>query len=359
MVLRIVLGMVGGVLLLWLALVVVLLVARPRGTSLREVVRLLPDLLRLVGRLTADRSLPRGVRLKLGLLAGYLAMPFDLVPDFVPVLGYADDAIAVAWTLRSVTRQVGLPAVRRHWPGTDDGFAALARLCRLAGDPPADVPADPKGDPPAGRLSWWVDFALLAGFAALTLVLAGGWLLGLDVAVRDWCDSWRGRLPGTYWPARVLNMLGQGSVLTVVSVGLALVLARRARSWWPLAPVVAAYALTTLTLGALKLGLDRAPPHATTPHPERLFSGGMSYPGGHLANTIVWYGVIVLLLSVLLHDGLAPSWRLVLRVVPPIVVGLANTYLGFHWLTDNLASIPLALLIDRIMRRVPWKFGGP
>ncbi|GAA5061353.1 DUF1232 domain-containing protein [Thermocatellispora tengchongensis] len=123
-------GVVGGVLLAWVVMVGVLAVARPRGALLREAVRLLPDLVRLLRRLAADRGLPRGVRVRLVLLLAYLAMPFDLVPDFVPVLGQADDAIVVALVLRSVVRRAGIEAVRGHWPGTEDGFRAL---CRLAG----------------------------------------------------------------------------------------------------------------------------------------------------------------------------------------------------------------------------------
>src|SRR6266498_370075 len=119
-----------------------------------------------------------------------------------------------------------------------------------------------------------------------------------------------------------------------------------------LLPVVAAYLLTYLTLGPLKLWLDRAAPHASVPHPERFFSGGLSYPGGHLVNTIVWYGVLVALLSALLPQGLPPRWRLLLRVVPPVVVALANTYLGYHWLTDNLGAVPLALAIDSVVSRL-------
>jgi uncharacterized membrane protein YkvA (DUF1232 family) len=65
------------------------------------------------------------VRVRLGLLLGYLAIPVDLVPDFVPVLGYADDAIIVTWVLRSVVRRAGPDAVRRHWPGSQDGLGAV------------------------------------------------------------------------------------------------------------------------------------------------------------------------------------------------------------------------------------------
>ncbi|BBZ09055.1 hypothetical protein MDOR_32240 [Mycolicibacterium doricum] len=112
----------------WLALVVVLVAVRPRGGLLPAALRILPDLLRLIRRLAADTSLPTGVRVRLGLLLAYLAMPFDLIPDFIPLLGYADDAIVVTFVLRGVVRRAGQDAVRAHWPGSDDGFAALARL---------------------------------------------------------------------------------------------------------------------------------------------------------------------------------------------------------------------------------------
>ena len=115
----------------WLALVIVLVVVRPRGGLLSESLRLLPDVLRLVRRLAADPTLPRGIRVRLGLLLVYLASPLDLIPDFIPVIGYADDAILVTWVLRTIVRRAGLDAVRAHWPGTPDGFTALTRLTRL------------------------------------------------------------------------------------------------------------------------------------------------------------------------------------------------------------------------------------
>jgi uncharacterized membrane protein YkvA (DUF1232 family) len=117
-----------GCALAYLALLAALLLARPKGNLLREAMRLLPDLLRLLRRLASDPNVPRATRVRLWLLLGYLAIPFDLVPDFVPVLGYADDAIIVSLVLRSVIRRAGAPLVRRHWPGTEDGLAALARL---------------------------------------------------------------------------------------------------------------------------------------------------------------------------------------------------------------------------------------
>ncbi len=120
----------SAVLLSWLALVLALLIIRPKGNLLRESLRILPDVVRLLKNLTTDPSLPRGLRIRLGLLMAYLALPIDLIPDFIPVLGYADDAIIVVAVLRSVVRRVGVEPLRVRWPGTPDGFAAL---CRLAG----------------------------------------------------------------------------------------------------------------------------------------------------------------------------------------------------------------------------------
>jgi uncharacterized membrane protein YkvA (DUF1232 family) len=121
----------AGLALAYLGVLAALLAARPKGNLLGETLRLLPDLLRLLGRLAADSDVPVSARVRLSLLIGYLAISFDLVPDFVPLLGYADDAILVSLVLRSVVRRAGAPVVRRHWPGTDDGLAALARLTGL------------------------------------------------------------------------------------------------------------------------------------------------------------------------------------------------------------------------------------
>ena len=120
---------VGSLLLLWVIMLALLWRTRPDDVTIRDAVRLVPDVLRLLKRLAGDRSLPRGIRLRLLLLLGYLAMPIDLVPDFIPVLGYADDVVAVAIVLRSVVRAAGPEALERHWPGTPDGLRVIRTLC--------------------------------------------------------------------------------------------------------------------------------------------------------------------------------------------------------------------------------------
>jgi uncharacterized membrane protein YkvA (DUF1232 family) len=121
--------------LTWLALIAYVWVAKPDELSAREAVGMLADVVRLVRRIAADRTLPRGVRVRLWLLLAYLALPIDLVPDVLPGIGYLDDVVIVAAVLRSTVRRAGPRAVRRHWPGTDVGLTSLWRLARLPGDP--------------------------------------------------------------------------------------------------------------------------------------------------------------------------------------------------------------------------------
>lgn len=97
----------GGLLLIWSVIVVLLLRAR-RGLRRRDVLaqamRLVPDAVRLLRRLISDPAVPLRIRLILALLLVYLISPIDIIPDVIPVLGYADDAIIVAVALRAAVR---------------------------------------------------------------------------------------------------------------------------------------------------------------------------------------------------------------------------------------------------------------
>jgi uncharacterized membrane protein YkvA (DUF1232 family) len=132
---QIVLSVLAGVLLVWLVLVLVLGLEQrkhPGRTSFLDLLRLAPDVVRLLRRLATDKAVPVGSRIWLGILLVYLISPIDLIPDFIPVLGYADDALVVAIALRFATRYAGSVAIERHWPGTPAGLAAVLRLAGLS-----------------------------------------------------------------------------------------------------------------------------------------------------------------------------------------------------------------------------------
>jgi uncharacterized membrane protein YkvA (DUF1232 family) len=104
----------------------------PETLGMKDALRLLPDLLRVIRRLTADKTVSHGVRIKLVLLLAYLLSPLDFVPDFLPVIGYADDVIIIALVLRSAIRSAGPEPLRRHWPGTPAGLVIIERLAGIS-----------------------------------------------------------------------------------------------------------------------------------------------------------------------------------------------------------------------------------
>ena len=124
------------------ALLVLLLVVAGRRGQARALVRFVPDCAVLFRHLMADRRVSRPRKALLGLLVAYLAMPFDLVPDFIPVAGQLDDAVLVALTLRAVLRDAGPALVSEHWPGPPESLDAMLRL---AGAPAARAAPQPPG----------------------------------------------------------------------------------------------------------------------------------------------------------------------------------------------------------------------
>jgi uncharacterized membrane protein YkvA (DUF1232 family) len=117
-----------GIFLVVYAVFVLALVIAGRRESARALARLIPDCIVLCSRLLRDPRVPRRKKLLLVALAGYLALPFDLVPDFIPVAGQLDDVIIVALVLRSFLRSGGEPLVRAHWPGPESTLALVLRL---------------------------------------------------------------------------------------------------------------------------------------------------------------------------------------------------------------------------------------
>jgi uncharacterized membrane protein YkvA (DUF1232 family) len=117
-----------GILAVWAILVGLLLAFRPRGVPLRELVRVIPDVLHLVRRLVGDRAVPLRVKVALVGLMVWLLSPIDIIPEFIPVLGPVDDAVVAVLVLRYIRRRMGMEELRSRWGGTPEGFALLSRI---------------------------------------------------------------------------------------------------------------------------------------------------------------------------------------------------------------------------------------
>jgi uncharacterized membrane protein YkvA (DUF1232 family) len=112
---------VSAVLVLWL-------VAVGRREGAQAFATFIPDCVVLVSRLARDPRVPRCRKLLLFALVAYLALPFDLIPDFIPVVGQLDDAVVVALVLRHLVRSGGEPLIRELWPGPQQSLAVILRL---------------------------------------------------------------------------------------------------------------------------------------------------------------------------------------------------------------------------------------
>ena len=124
----VVIGVVLGIAALWVVLLALFWLLRPKGVPVRDLVRIIPDSVRLIRTLIADSKSPLGVRIVLIGLLVWIVSPIDLIPEFIPVLGPLDDVVVAVVAMRYVRRRLGTAELRRRWPGTDDGFALLTRV---------------------------------------------------------------------------------------------------------------------------------------------------------------------------------------------------------------------------------------
>jgi len=113
------------------ALLITAAVVRPPDLSASGLLRLYPDVVRLLMSLSKDRRVGRAVRWRLLVALAYNAQPVNVIPDFVPVIGLTDNIVVTAWAVRSAVRKSGSAVVLSNWRGSWAGFVLLCRLCRL------------------------------------------------------------------------------------------------------------------------------------------------------------------------------------------------------------------------------------
>jgi uncharacterized membrane protein YkvA (DUF1232 family) len=123
--------LIGGlaVVSLWLLAALVLLWLG-RRTLARELLTLLPNLLRLFRGLLGDPRVPRSSKALLLVGGLWLASPIDLIPEFLPGIGGIDDAVVAALVLRHLVRRAGPEVVREHWQGDPRTMAMILRIAR-------------------------------------------------------------------------------------------------------------------------------------------------------------------------------------------------------------------------------------
>ena len=98
---------------------------------MKELLRALPDVGRVLIRLVTDPVLPRAAKVALAAALVYLASPFDLIPDFVPFIGYLDDVLVAALVVDGIVNWVDRGLLLKYWPGTPDSLERIARAARL------------------------------------------------------------------------------------------------------------------------------------------------------------------------------------------------------------------------------------
>ena len=122
----------GVLALVWVGFVAFLYVVG-RHSEARAFAGFIPDCLLLVRGLLTDSRVRRTDKLFLGGLLVYLALPFDLVPDFIPVAGQLDDVLVVGWVLRRLVRRAGAEVVRQYWRGPEQSLGLILRLAGVKG----------------------------------------------------------------------------------------------------------------------------------------------------------------------------------------------------------------------------------
>jgi uncharacterized membrane protein YkvA (DUF1232 family) len=121
-------SIVVAVMLMWAALLLVFFLLRPKDVPVRDLLRVIPDVVRLIRSVVGDRSAPLDTRVVLVGLLVWILSPIDLIPEFIPVLGPLDDVVVAIVAMRYVRRRLGPDDLQRRWQGTPEGFLLLRRV---------------------------------------------------------------------------------------------------------------------------------------------------------------------------------------------------------------------------------------
>jgi uncharacterized membrane protein YkvA (DUF1232 family) len=128
---QLLIGIGTAIAAVWLLVAIALIRAKRRGANARALLRLVPELARLLTRLARDRMIPLRVRARIYLAIAYNIQPINLIPDFIPVIGLLDNVVITSWAIRSTVKHAGPDTVERHWPGSPEGLTTVNRVLHL------------------------------------------------------------------------------------------------------------------------------------------------------------------------------------------------------------------------------------
>lgn len=110
----------------------------PEGASIQsrklvtDAAQLLPNLVKLVSRLIKDPRVPRRSKITLGLAFAYVASPIDIIPEVVPVVGWADDLLLLMLAIDTLIERAGKEVVEEHWDGPGDLLSIIREVIAAA-----------------------------------------------------------------------------------------------------------------------------------------------------------------------------------------------------------------------------------
>ncbi|HEX2205435.1 MAG TPA: DUF1232 domain-containing protein, partial [Longimicrobium sp.] len=108
--------------------------------GVRQLVRDIPNFLKLLGRMARDPRVSATDKALMVAAIGYVFVPSDAIPDWIPVIGELDEVVVLALALSRLLNNAGVDVLLDHWDGDPATLeTALAFLDRAASVLPAGI----------------------------------------------------------------------------------------------------------------------------------------------------------------------------------------------------------------------------
>ncbi|MCF7858079.1 MAG: DUF1232 domain-containing protein [Candidatus Cloacimonetes bacterium] len=92
----------------------------------------LPDFFVLLCRLAVDKRVSKNQKFLVAGIIAYVISPIDIIPDFIPFIGYVDDLVLVVFGLNIILNELDKAIVLEHWSGDEDVLKLLQKITYIA-----------------------------------------------------------------------------------------------------------------------------------------------------------------------------------------------------------------------------------